>query len=214
MTIDSRAAAAADSLRQSVADIQPASPPTGKSRAPLVLLAVIVIAAGLIGLSEIVRNEHRTSIRTTPATAAASVTTSTNVPGASAVGSCRSESARKVVAGSAVAEWVPLSFALARSRDASGPVFMFTGISDLGPDNPPASEGPHEPDRVVTFVGVTSLRGTLPIDLPLLVSPYQLADAQTEARPGVELVGRVDSEGHNGRRFVGIMVALRVRRLS
>jgi len=117
--------------------------------------------------------------------------------------------ARRAIAGTASVDWVSLGSALSGGGDVNGPVLEFTGITDVRQDQTPGGEGPLEPARVVTLQGVRPLRGEVPTDALLSATAYELADAQSEAYLGVPVLVRVDAQMHDGRRSIGMMIAVR-----
>ena len=171
----------------------------------------LVIATMLLGaILPACSGTHRQSPAPPPQTLTppATVTLPPPTRGASLVGSCRSDVARRAAAGTAIVEWVDLATELTRARDVDGPVFIAQRMDDLGEDTPPAREGPREPGRLVRFEGVTPLRGDAATDLPMLVSSYALEDANEEIGGGRSLLVRIDPEPHDGRLIVGLLVAV------
>jgi hypothetical protein len=208
MTIDARAKAAAEALRQSVVNIHPSSAPAPKRRVAVLVMAGTVLA-GAVGVSALLASRHQTAIRVGPVIGFGSTTLPSAAAPPSVEGSCRGNVARMEIAGLAYGDHVPLGDALTNFGVPST-VVDFRGVTDLGPDETSAAEHLPEPDRVVKLDRVRALRGAMPTGTTFLASTYEIADARAELRGGAQLLALLGpATPPDGKPVVRVAVAVR-----
>lgn len=111
------------------------------------------------------------------------------------IASCRSEAARGSASGRTTVRWAPLSAELPGLGER---VLEVRAAEDLGASDALASSaGASEAPRLVRLGGVDALRGEAGDPVEVLLTPFQLADAEDELRAGADLL--VWGGGRGGR---------------